>query len=91
MSIEGILGVEEYSMAKDEPQQINFNINPEKTLVLAIDGYLIGSNENFVTLGFAQALPGANQQQIVCRVAMSPKQAKDFLEKLSDHIQKFEV
>lgn len=76
---------------KQDDAVINFNINPDKTPVLAIDGYLIGSNENFVTLGFAQALPGANQQQIVSRIAMSPKQAKDFLEKLNDHIQKFEV
>ncbi len=80
-------------MAKqDQPDPVvNFNVNPEKTPVLAVDGYLIGSNENYLTLSFAQALPGANQQQIVSRVAMSPKQAKDFLEKLNDHIQKFEV
>lgn len=79
-------------MAKKQSEPtINFSINPEKTPVLAIDGYLIGSNENFVTLGFAQALPGGNQQQVVSRVALSPKQAKEFLEKLSDHIQKFEV
>lgn len=80
-------------MAKpDKPENvINFNVNPEKTPVLAVDGYLIGSNENYLTLSFAQALPGGSQQQIVSRVAMSPKQAKDLLEKLSDHIQKFEV
>lgn len=81
-------------MAKQDDQNnnmINFGVNPEKTPVMAVDGYLIGSNENFVTLGFAQALPGTNQQQIISRVAMSPKQAKEFLEKLSDHIQKFEV
>lgn len=77
-------------MPKEDPV-VNFNINPEKTPVLAVDGYLIGSNENYLTLSFAQVLPGTNQQQIVSRVAMSPKQAKDFLEKLNDHIQKFEV
>ncbi len=70
---------------------INFNVNPEKSPVLAMDGYLISSNENFVVLGFAQSLPGTNQQHIFSRVAMSPKQAKEFLGKLSDHIQKFEV
>ncbi len=75
---------------KEEPV-INFNVNPEKAPVLAVDGYLISSNDNFVVLGFAQAVPGSNHQHIVSRVAMSPKQAKDFLEKLSDHIQKFEV
>jgi hypothetical protein len=73
-------------------QSINFNINPDTTPILAVDGYLITSNEHLLTLGFAQALPGdGKQQQIVSRVAMNPKQAKEFLEKLSDHIQKFEV
>lgn len=78
-------------MAKSEDKVINFNVNPEKSPVLAVDGYLISSNENFVVLGFAQTVPGTNQQHIVSRVAMSPNQVKDFLEKLSDHIQKFEV
>ena len=76
--------------AKDD-SVINFNVNPEKTPMFAVDGYLISSNENFVVLGFAQGVPGANHQHIFSRVAMSPKQAKEFLEKLSDHIQKFEV
>ncbi len=71
---------------------VNFNVNPDKTPVLAVDGYLIGSSDNYLTLSFAQAIPGeGNQQQIVSRVAMNPKQAKEFLSKLNDHIQKFEV
>jgi hypothetical protein len=73
-------------------QTVNFNINPDQTPILAVDGYLISSNEHLLTLSFAQALPGdGKQQQIVSRVAMNPKQAKEFLEKLNDHIQKFEV
>jgi hypothetical protein len=73
-------------------QTINFSINPDLTPILAIDGYLISSNEHLLTLSFAQALPGGGQQQqIVSRVAMNPSQAKEFLEKLNDHIQKFEV
>lgn len=74
-----------------QDEVINFNVNPEKAAVLAVDGYLISSNENFVVLGFAQGVPGTNTQHIFSRVAMSPKQAKEFLAKLSDHIQKFEV
>lgn len=70
---------------------LNFTINPNETPVYAVDGYLIGSNDNLLTLNFAQALPGGNQQQIVSRVALTPKQAREFLEKLNDHIQKFEV
>lgn len=72
-------------------ETLHFNINPDKTPLLAVDGYLIGSNEHMVTLSFAQGLPGTNQQQVVSRVAMTAKQAKEFLEKLNDHIQKFEV
>ena len=71
---------------------INFTINPETTPILAVDGYLISSNEHLFTISFAQALPGDGQkQQIVSRVAMNPKQAKEFLARLSDHIQNFEV
>lgn len=70
---------------------VNFNVDPNKVPVLAVDGYLISSNENFVVLGFAQTVPGNNHQHVVSRVAMSPRQTKEFLEKLSDHIQKFEV
>ena len=75
----------------EEKDTLHFNINPEKTPLLAVDGYLIGSNEHLLTLSFAQSLPGSNQQQVVSRVAMSAKQAREFLEKLNDHIQKFEV
>jgi len=75
---------------KDD-QVINFNVNPENAPVLAADSYLISSNENFVVLGFAQNVPGSNVQHVVSRVAMSPRQTKEFLEKLSDHVQKFEI
>lgn len=76
---------------REDKHQINFKINPEKTPMLAVDGYLIGSNENLVTFNFAQTILDGSQQQIVSRVALTPRQAKEFLEKLNDHIQKFEV
>ena len=71
--------------------QINFNLDPNKIKVLAVDSYLIGSNEHIVTLNFAQAVPDGTQQNIVARVSMSPTQAKEFLKNLNDHIEKFEV
>ncbi len=74
-----------------EETQINFNFNPEKTPTLVVDGYLIGSNEHMVTFNFAQGFMDGKQQHIVSRVGMTPKQAKEFLEKLNDHIQKFEI
>jgi hypothetical protein len=72
-------------------KQVNFNINADKVPVLYADGYLIGSNENVVTLNFSQAMAGADQQNIVSRIALTRPQAKEFLKNLTDHIDKFEV
>lgn len=70
---------------------LNFIVDPNKSPVFFVDSYLIGSNENAVTFSFAQTVSGSDQQNIVARVAMTAKQAKDFVANLSDHIQKFEV
>lgn len=75
----------------DDQQQVNFGVDPNKTPVMYIDSYLIGSNDNVVTFNFAQALPDPSQQNVVARVALTRNQAKEFLEKLNDHIEKFEV
>lgn len=75
----------------DKQKQINFNINTDKVPVLYADGYLIGSNENVVTLNFSQAMPGSDQQNIVSRIALTRAQAKEFIINLTDHIEKFEV
>ena len=74
-----------------DQQELNFNVDPYKAPVLAVDTYLIGSNEHVVTLNFAQAVVGSNQQNIVSRVSLTTKQAKEFLKNLNDHIEKFEV
>lgn len=80
-------------MADEKPEQrnIQFNVEPGKTPVLYADSYLIGSNEHVVTFSFAQALPQPDKQHIVSRVALTRAQAKDFLDRLSDHVQKFEL
>ncbi len=79
-------------MANDKDQKkVNFNVDVNKVPVLYADGYLIGSNENVVTLNFSQAMPGAEQQNIVSRIALTRAQAKEFLKNLTDHIEKFEV
>jgi hypothetical protein len=74
-----------------ESKQINFTLDANKTPVLYADGYLIGSNQHVVTLNFAQAMPEPSQQNIVVRVALTKTQAKEFLNNLTDHIEKFEV
>ncbi len=79
-------------MADNQPQQmVNFTIDPNKTKVLYADSYLIANNENVVVFNFAQAMPDPTQQTIVARVAMTKAQAKQFLQNLNDHIEKFEV
>lgn len=80
-------------MNKDDKsqQQVNFSINADKVPVLYADGYLIGSNENVMTLSFSQAMPDPKQQNIVSRVALTRAQAKEFVKNLTDHINKFEV
>lgn len=70
---------------------VNFNVDVSKVPVLYADGYLIGSNENVMTLNFSQAVPGADQQNIVSRIALTRTQAKEFVKALNDHIDKFEV
>lgn len=72
-------------------KQVNFNINPDKVPVLYADGYLIGSNENVVTLSFSQAMAGADQQNVVSRIALTRAQAKEFIKTMNDHIDKYEV
>jgi hypothetical protein len=75
----------------DQAKTINFNLDPNKTPLLLVDGYMIGSNDNFVILNFSQAMADGNQQNIVARLAMMPGQAKEFVKQLNDHIEKFEV
>ena len=74
-----------------DKKRINFNINADKVPVLYADGYLIGSNENVVTLSFSQAMGDADRQNIVSRIALTRAQAKEFVKNLTDHIDKFEV
>lgn len=79
-------------MSEDKNQkQVNFNVDVNKVPVLYADGYLIGSNENVVTFNFSQAMPGAEQQNIVSRIALTRTQAKEFVKNLAEHIEKFEV
>lgn len=70
---------------------LNFIVEPNKSPVYFVDSYLIGSNENAVTFNFAQTVAGSDQQNIVARVALTAKQAKEFVANLNDHINKFEV
>lgn len=74
----------------NEQQQVNFNIDPNKTPVYFADGYVISSNEHAITLNFSQAVADGQQQNIIARVAMTNAQAKEFLKTLNDHLEKYE-
>lgn len=81
-------------MADDNKQagnQVNFSMDPAKTPVMYADSYLIGSNEHVMTLTFAQAVPQSSQQHVVSRVALTHKQAKDLLQRLNEHVEKYEI
>lgn len=75
---------------QNQPQNVNFSVNPDNTPVYFVDSFVIGSNPQAVTLNFAQAVVSGEQQQIVARVALTVPQAKEFLKSLNDHIEKFE-
>ena len=72
-------------------EQINFGVDPNAVPVLFAESYLIASNQQSVTLNFAQAVLDGQQQNIVARIAMTREQAKEFLKNLNDHIEKFEL
>lgn len=74
----------------DDKQAVNFGVDPTRTPVYFVDGFVIGSSPQAITLNFAQAVVSGEQQQIVARVAMTVPQAKEFLKNLNDHIEKFE-
>lgn len=76
---------------EQEQQKINFTMNPDQTPVYQADGYLITSNEHIVTFNFFQDFPGGASKNIVSRIALTRAQAKEFLNNLNDHIEKFEV
>ncbi len=73
----------------EEP--IQFGVDPNKVPILFAEGYLISSSSNSVVFNFAQPVLDGQQQNIVCRVAMTRAQAKEFLKNLNDHIEKFEL
>lgn len=75
----------------DQQPNINFSIDPNKAPVYAVDSYVISSNNNTLTLNFAQASLDGAQQNIVTRVALTPAQAKELVANLNDHIEKFEI
>lgn len=78
-------------MNDDNQPQINFGVDPTRVPIYFVEGYLIGSNENSVTLSFSQPVLDGQQQNVVARVAMTREQAKEFLKNLNDHIEKFEL
>ncbi|MDB5184931.1 MAG: hypothetical protein JWN38_739 [Candidatus Saccharibacteria bacterium] len=78
-------------MQDDETPTINFNLDVSKVPVLFSGAYLISSDDNSMTINFAQPTIDGSQQNIVARVAMTLPQAKELLQTLNDHIEKFEI
>lgn len=77
--------------ANGKQRSVDFRVDPAKTPILYSESYLISSTENSVVFNFAQPILGAEQQNIVSRIAMNRDQAKQFLKNLNDHIEKYEL
>jgi hypothetical protein len=77
--------------SKQDDAQVNFNLEPNQTPVYFVDGYMIVSGPQSLTLNFTQNLFDGKQQNVVGRMAMTLDQAKRLLKDLNDHIEKFEL
>lgn len=68
---------------KNQPGQIQIDINLDKTPILYTDIVYMTSNDDGLVLDFAQKLGPTNKVRIVTRVGMSRQHAKKFLNELS--------
>lgn len=69
---------------KNEPQQMQININLDTTPVLYTDNIFMTSNEDGLVLDVCQKIGPTNQVRIVSRIGMSRNHAKKFLKELGN-------
>jgi hypothetical protein len=66
----------------NNPDNVNINIDPQRTPVLYTDSVYIKANKNGVVLDFAQQLGPSNQYTVVSRIGMSKNHAEELVEHL---------
>ncbi len=71
-------------MAKQDDQQFQVNLNPEKAAILYTDTVFMNVNDDGVTFDICQKVGNSNQLQVVSRVGMSREHAQKFVKKLSE-------
>lgn len=71
-------------MAKDEEQQFQITVNPEKAQILYTDTVFMNVNDDGVTFDICQKVGNSSQLQVVSRIGMSREHAQKFVKKLSE-------
>lgn len=71
-------------MAKNEEQQFQVNLNPEKSQILYTDSIFMNVNDDGVIFDVCQKVGSSNQMQVVSRIGMSRSHANKFVKKLSE-------
>lgn len=73
-----------------EKKKVKINVSPDKVEARYSDFAIVSKNALGFNLDFAQRMPGANQVNIVTRIAMSPQHAKLFSQVLAKNIERYE-
>lgn len=71
-------------MAKNEEQQFQVNLNPEKAIIQYTDTIFMNVNDDGVIFDVCQKVGNSNQLQVVSRIGMSREHANKFVKKLSE-------
>lgn len=71
-------------MAKNDEQQFQVSLNPEKTQIAYTDTIFMNVNDDGVTFDICQKVGNSNQVQVVSRIGMSRDHAQKFVKKLSE-------
>lgn len=71
-------------MVKNEEQQFQVNLNPEKTIIQYTDTIFMNVNDDGVIFDVCQKVGNSTQLQVVSRIGMSREHANKFVKKLSE-------
>lgn len=71
-------------MAKNDDNNLQLNLNPEKTQIKYTDTIFMNVNDDGVIFDICQKVGNSNQVQVVSRIGMSRTHAQKFVKKLSE-------
>lgn len=77
-------------MAEDKKNQVKINVSPDKMEAKYSDFAVVGKNALGFNVDFGQRMPGAQQVNIVSRLAMSPQHAKLLSHLLAKNVAEYE-